>query len=163
MYLHRPPRVSPSRPGLERLEVRYLFTSPAAPVIIEPETSGQVVSNFDVHMEIDPAAYFDANGHAHQATSWQIRETAGNGGAAVWQALNVADPLSKQHIHLGDGAYVGTLAGRTSLLAARDYVLHATFTDSNGEVSATSTRPFRTAADTVLVPGAGTWIAAEGY
>ena len=63
------------RPGLESLERRSMLTIPVAPVIIEPDTDGQVVSNFDVHMEIDPAAYFDADGHAHQATTWQIRET----------------------------------------------------------------------------------------
>src|SRR5688572_11685510 len=119
----------------EVLERRLNFAAPAAPVIIEPLTEGEVVSNFDVHMEVDPDAYSDPDGHAHQATSWQIRETAANGGATVWQALNVTDPLSKYHIHLGDGAFVGTLAGRTALLANRDYVLRATLTDSNNEAS----------------------------
>ena len=148
---------------LDALENRLTLSAPAAPVIIEPLTNGQVVSNFDVHMEIDPDAYVDADGDAHQGTSWQIRETPANGGAVVWQALGVTDPLSKNHIHLGDGAFVGTLAGRTALLPARDYVLHATFTDTNGEVSATSARAFRTAAETTPVPGAGTWIVREGY
>src|SRR5262245_19016934 len=108
------PRPRTYRPGCEALESRMMLTAPAAPVIIEPETDGQVVSNFDVHMEIDPAAYFDADGHAHQATSWQVRETPASGGAVVWQALNVSDELSKVHIHFGDGAFVGTLAGKTS-------------------------------------------------
>jgi hypothetical protein len=148
---------------VESLEVRRLFTAPAAPVIIEPLTDGQVVSNFDVHMEIDPDAYFDADGHAHQATTWQIRETTASGGATVWQALNVTDPLSKQHIHLGDGAFVGTLAGQTALLSNHDYVLSARFTDSSGELSTTSLRSFHTPADTTPVPGAGTWIIHEGY
>src|SRR5687768_3854418 len=89
---------------LHALEPRHLFAAPAPPVINEPLTNGQVVSHFDVHMEVDPTAYNDPDGHAHHATSWQIRETPGNGGAAVWQALNIDDPLSKVHIHLGDGA-----------------------------------------------------------
>src|SRR4051794_34198572 len=111
------------RPRLEALEGRVTPTAPVAPVIIEPEVNGQVVSNFDVHMEIDPAAYFDADGHAHQATSWQIRETATNGGAVVWEASGVPDPLSKNHIPLGDGAFAGPLAGQTALLPSRDYTL----------------------------------------
>src|SRR5262245_24985561 len=156
-------RRAPFRPRVEALEGRWMLTAPVAPVIIEPLTEGQVVSNFDVHMEIDPAAYFDANGDVHQATTWQIRETATNGGATVWQALNVIDPLSKNHIHLGDGSFVGTLAGKSALLANRDYVLRATFTDSRGEVSVTSTRGFHTAASSTPVPGAGTWIVHEGY
>ena len=147
----------------EALEVRLNLAGPAAPVIVEPLTNGEVVSNFDVHMEVDPAAWSDPDGDAHQATSWQIRETPANGGATVWQAGNVSDALSKVHIHLGDGTFVGTLAGDTALLPSHDYVLRATFTDSRGESSATSTRTFRTADETAPVPGAGTWIAHEGY
>src|SRR5688500_4094389 len=103
-------RVVPT--SLQWLESRRLMAAPAAPIINEPEVNGQVVSPFDVHMEVDAAAFTDADGHTHKATSWQIRETATNGGAAVWQALNVDDPLSKVHLHLGDGAFVGTLAGQ---------------------------------------------------
>ncbi|HTM54138.1 MAG TPA: PQQ-dependent sugar dehydrogenase [Pirellulales bacterium] len=151
------------RPTFEVLESRFALTAPAAPVIIEPVTDGQLVSKFDVHMEIDENAFFDADGDTHSATSWQIRETSANGGATVWQALNITDPLSKKHIHLGDGTFVGTLAGQAALLADRDYVVRATFTDSNGEVSAASVRSFRTQTDFLPVPGAGTWIAREGY
>ena len=140
-----------------------MLTAPVAPVIIEPETNGQVVSNFDVHMEIDPAAYFDADGHSHQATTWRVRETPASGGATVWQALSVSDPLTKNHIHFGDGAFVGTLAGKTALLPSRNYVLHATFTDSNSESSATSTRTFQTAPETTPAPGFGTWAVRDGY
>src|SRR3954464_11043837 len=92
-------RRSQFRAKFETLENRLALTAPAAPVIIEPLTEGQVVSKFDVHMEIDPAQYFDADGNFHSSTSWQIRETPGNGGAAVWQALGITDPLSKNHIH----------------------------------------------------------------
>ena len=160
----RTPRPRSQGPRIaEALEARLNLAGPAAPVIIEPLTNGEVVSNFDVHMEVDPAAWSDPDGDAHQATTWQIRETAANGGATVWQANNVTDALSKVHIHQGDGAYVGTLAGQTALLPNHDYVLRATFTDSRGEVSATSSRTFRTADETAPVPGAGTWIAHEGY
>src|SRR5262245_44057560 len=108
------------RPFLEPLENRWNPTAPAAPDITQPPSNGQVVSPFDVHMEIDPLTYFDADRDAHQATSWQIRETAANGGAVVWQALAITDALSKYHIHLGDGSFVGTLQGRTSLLASHN-------------------------------------------
>jgi glucose/arabinose dehydrogenase len=151
------------RPRAESLEARFTPSAPAAPVIIEPLTDGQVVSNFDVHMEADPEAYADPDGDAHQSTNWQIRESATNGGATVWQANNVTEPLSKVHIHLGDGDFVGTLSGRTALLPSRDYVLRCTFIDSRGEVSATFARTFRTAAATTPVPGAGTWVVQEGY
>src|SRR3954452_17661601 len=117
-----------TRPAVEAMEERLTFSAPAAPVIIEPLTNGQVVSNFDVHMEVDPSAYSDPDGDPHQSTNWQIRETAANGGAVVWQAVGVTDALSKVHIHLGDGTFVGTLAGKSSLLASHDYALNATFT-----------------------------------
>jgi hypothetical protein len=151
------------RARFETLETRLALTAPAAPVIIEPLTEGQVVSKFDVHMEIDPNAYFDADGDAHSGSSWQIRETPGNGGAAVWQALGITDPLSKNHIHLGDGTFVGTLGGLNSLNANHDYVLTVFFTDSAGETSTTSVRNFKTASDSQPVPGLGEWIAHEGY
>src|SRR5262245_37495753 len=151
------------RPTVEALEGRLTPTAPVAPFITEPLTDGQVVSNFDVHMEVDPAQYFDAEGHAWQATSWQIRETPPNGGAVVWQALGVTDELSKQHLHFGDGQFVGTLAGQTALLFSRDYQLHVSFTDSNGETSALSVRTFRTAAAQDPVPGLGTWVVREGF
>src|SRR5437868_5880317 len=147
----------------ESLEQRLTPSAPSAPAIIEPLTDGQVVSNFDVHMEVDPSAYSDPDGDAHQSTTWTIRETAAAGGATVWQANNVTDALSKVHIHLGDGTFVGTLAGQAALLASHDYVLRATFTDSRSEVSPTSSRTFHTADPTAPVPGAGTWIAHEGY
>jgi len=156
-------RRGPCRAGVEFLERRLTLSAPAAPVIIEPLTNGQVVSNFDVHMEVDPSAYSDADGDAHQSTTWQIRETAANGGAVVWQAAGVTDALSKVHIHLGDGAFVGTLAGKSSLVASHDYALNATFTDSSSAVSATSVRTFHTSDPTAPVPGEGTWITHEGY
>src|SRR5678816_2603736 len=124
-------RPSPALPAVcaQALEERLNFAAPAAPVIIEPLTNGQVVSNFDVHMEVDPSAYSDPDGNAHQATTWRIRETAANGGAVVWQVVGITDPLSKVHIHLGDGTFTGTLAGQPALLASHDYALNATFTD----------------------------------
>jgi len=135
---------------IQSLEIRRVLAAPAAPVIIEPLTNGEIVSRFDVHMEVDPTAYSDPDGNAHQATTWQIRETAASGGAVVWQAVNISDPLSKVHIHLGDGTFAGTLAGQTALVASHSYVLHATFTDSNNEVSVTSQRTFATAAGRIL-------------
>src|SRR3982750_2735163 len=90
------------RPLAESLEQRLTPSAPAAPVIIEPLTDGQVVSNFDVHMEVDPSAWSDPDGDAHQSTTWTIRESPANGGAVVWQAVGVTDALSKVHIHLGD-------------------------------------------------------------
>src|SRR3954466_9903463 len=93
-------------PSFEKLESRCVLTAPSAPVIIEPLTDGQVISRFDIHMEVNPNAFSDADGDTHSATNWQITETAANGGAAVWQALNVTDPLSKVHIHQGDGTFV---------------------------------------------------------
>src|SRR5688572_24273646 len=117
---HRSRVPRPSRARAEALEGRLNFAVPAAPVIVEPLTDGEVVSNFDVHMEVNPDAYSDPDGEAHQSTTWQIRETAGAGGATVWQANGVTDLLSKVHIHLGDGAFVGTLAGRTALLPSHN-------------------------------------------
>ena len=60
----------------ENLESRWVMAAPAAPVIIEPFTEGQITGTFDINMQTDPAQYFDADGHAWQATDWRIREQA---------------------------------------------------------------------------------------
>lgn len=149
------------RPSVLALDDRVLPAAPAAPVIVEPLANGQVVSGFDVHMEVNPNRYSDPDGDPHRSTTWRVRESVG--GPVVWQAVAVTDPLSRVHIHQGDGRFVGPLSAATSFPPDRGYVLEVTYTDARGEASATARRAFVTAPAAAPVPGAGTWIVREGY
>jgi len=137
------------------------MAAPSAPIITEP-VANQVVSAFDVHMQVDINRYSDPDGDAFGSTSWELRDR-NDGGRIVWQALNTTDQLDRKHIHFGDGQFVGPRAGQTSLLPSRDYALWSRYTDARGEVSNYGTLNFRTASESSPVPGLGNWIAREGY
>jgi glucose/arabinose dehydrogenase len=93
-------------------------------------------------------------GDTHLCTDWQI--TLASTSEVVWTA-----PCSSilVHIHLGDGAFVNSYAGRTTLFFATNYVLRVRHRDSSGdpstEWSGWALRSFRTADD----PGPGTSVA----
>ncbi len=146
---------------LDKLELRRVLAAPSSPIITEP-LPGQVVSAFDVHMQVDTTRFTDADGDSFVATNWEIRDRE-DSNRIVWQSQNVTDPLSRGHIHFGDGDFVGTRAGQSSLLPARAYSLWTRYTDSRGEISSYGTLDFRTQAETSPVVGLGTWIAREGY
>ena len=111
--------------------------APSTPTITEPSTDGQLVHPADVHMEA--AGFSDADGDTHACSDWQILDA----GTVVWQA-DCATGTLKVHIHLGDGAFVNTYAGRTELEYDHQYTLQVRFRDSANEVSAWAQRPFMT-------------------
>jgi glucose/arabinose dehydrogenase len=114
---------------------------PAAPTITEPATEGQVDSPADVHMEVDGSAFSDPDGDPLECTDWEIWTVSP--AEKVWQAPCISDPILRFHIHLGDGSFVGSYAGRSTLKFDTAYSLRARF-KSGGEYGADASRGFRT-------------------
>jgi glucose/arabinose dehydrogenase len=112
---------------------------PAAPTITEPSVDGQIVAPADVHMEA--SGYADPDGHPHASTDWEIVKSLT--GEKVWEAPGAAD-LLRTHIHLADGVFTGSYAGRTELEPDTAYRLRVRFRDAAGETSPWSERSFRT-------------------
>lgn len=125
------------------------FARPATPMILEPETNGHVVSGADVHMVTAP--FSDPDGHGHRCTDWEIRFLED----VVWRASCVDGP-EKIHIHMADGAFVGTHAGRRELRGGLFYRLLVRHRDDSGdpatEWSDWSERVFLTAVPSVTRP-----------
>lgn len=111
---------------------------PLAPTITEPAFHGRIVNAEDVHMETAPFSDPDP-ADIHTASDWEIW-TAEPGQQRVWAALGVTG-LAKVHIHLGDGVFMGSHAGRRSLLPSRSYQLRVRHRDSSG-VQATQWSPY---------------------
>ena len=149
-------------PHILQLEDRLNLAAPVAPVIIEPFVEGQITGVFDINMQTDPEQYFDADGHAWEATEWRIR-TAGSQ-TTVWQTGFISSPpLVLYRVDFSDGTFVGPLAGQTQLNFNTNYQLVVRYRDSNNEVSAEAVRGFTTAAPDQPVPGAGQWLIRPGY
>jgi glucose/arabinose dehydrogenase len=133
---------------------------PATPTITEPSTQG-LVSPFDVHMETGPFSDPDV-GNTHACSEWEILTQASE---KIWGApCAVAVGIKRVHIHLGDGAFMGSHTGRTSLLSETNYAMRTRHKDSSGitatEWSLWATRSFRTAP---TVPGGpNMWAVPQG-
>ena len=128
-------------------------TPPSAPVIFEPAEDGQELSPADVHMEA--IGFDDTDGDSHTCSDWEIR--TGSPDEVVWEAP-CAGGIEKVHIHLGDGAFVNSHAGRTQLEFDAAYTLRVRFHDSGGEASSWTARPFVTEPEGPPgVPGAIPW------
>jgi hypothetical protein len=112
---------------------------PAAPVITEPSTDGQLAHPADVHMEA--GGFSDPNGDAYACTDWEIRTA--DLSQVAWRSSCKSGTLGI-HIHLGDGTFVNSYAERTELNFNSSYALQVRFHDSAGEVSAWATRSFGT-------------------
>lgn len=112
--------------------------APNPPPITEPSTDGQIVNPADVHMEAGP--YSNASPHA--STDWEVRKVSSN--ELIWSAPAVTDSMLRKHIHLADGSFVGSYAGRTTLEYDLDYRLVVRFRNTLGETSSDSVRLFRT-------------------
>jgi glucose/arabinose dehydrogenase/fibronectin type 3 domain-containing protein len=158
-----------ARLTVEALEPRLTpaNTPPLAPGITEPNKDGAAVSAFDVHMQIGPFVDPDA-GDTHKATDWEIWTTPAPGAELVWKANNVTDPLTKGHIHLGDGTFVNSLAGKQQLNFDTNYRLQARVRDSSNDPatdwSLWSSRLFHTDPELQPIPGVGTWAVKQpGY
>jgi glucose/arabinose dehydrogenase len=117
---------------------------PATPRITEPSVNGQIAHPGDVHMETSPFSDPDA-GNTHVCTDWEIRASSASGEVA-WQSP--CNTEQKIHVHLGDGSFVNSYAGKTELNYDTNYVLLARHKDSSGdpatEWSSWGTRSFRT-------------------
>jgi glucose/arabinose dehydrogenase len=119
--------------------VPVVAAPPAGPAFTEPGADGAVLNPADVHMAV--GEFSDPDGHAHTCSDWQIWSVSSS--ELAWQAL-CATGLEKVHIHLGDGTFQNSHAGRTELNFDSSYRLRARFRDSAGELSSWSVRPFRT-------------------
>ena len=148
----------PRRPGLLRL-VWIACALPAfpmraaveTPAITEPAYENQHISASDVHMVAGP--FVGSPGEGHACSDWEIRTIYSD--QAVWTASCVTGAL-KVHIHLGDGVFAGTLAGRHELNAASEYKLRVRFlgdgTPDGEDWSAWAERRFVTNAANVIQP-----------
>lgn len=123
-------------------------TSPATPVVTEPEVDGQEVNPVDVHMEA--VGFSDTDGDAHKSSDWEIW-TVGASAEPVWQTLGI-EGVERLHTHLGDGIFFNSLAGETELLSNTDYELRVRFRDDVGSVSAYGTRLFTTGNASTVFP-----------
>lgn len=127
--------------------------SPATPVITEPSTDGQIVHPADVHMEAGP--FSDPDGGTHACTDWQIWSDSPS--ELVW--VSSCNTVELVHVHLGDGLFVNSYAGRSDLLYDTNYHLFVRVKDSSGdpatEWSAWAERSFRTSP----APAPGTSVA----
>jgi glucose/arabinose dehydrogenase len=147
----------PFRPLVEGLEDRLCpNASPLAPPITEPVVDGQIVNGADVHMQAGPFSDPDT-GDTHTASDWELWTTDATP-QRVWHAQPLAPGAGVLlvHIHLGDGAFEGPLAGHSQLNTDQDYSLHVRFRDSSGdpatEWSPWSQRPLHTAPLTQVQP-----------
>ncbi len=148
-------------------------SSPATPTITAPATDGFIVNQADVHMETSPA-FSDPNpGDTHVCTDWEVWTISP--AERVWVASCIGGP-QKYHIHIGDGVFENSHAGRTDFRYDTDYRLRARFKDSSGDPntqwSAWAERLFRTASQpatggpitwTVTQPGYQVEIFASGF
>lgn len=109
------------------LAVNAIAAPPHSPEVIEPAVGAAPLSPEDVHMV---AEFADDDGDQHLCSDWEIWSVAP--AEAVWQA-HCAQGQEKVHIHLGDGEFVNSHAGRTSLLDDTAYEVRVRFRDDSGE------------------------------
>ena len=114
--------------------------TPSAPTILEP-AEGRMPHPADVHMEV--SGYSDDEGDAHLCSDWEIRDASS--AQPAWLA-ECAGNSQRVHIHLGDGAFQGELAGATELEANHSYLLRVRFRDDVGQSGPWSERAFTTGA-----------------
>lgn len=124
---------------------------PSTPRWLEPSVDGRLVNGFDVHMEIAPPTDQDGDGHlASDFEIWSAPPTE-----RVWFASDVRS-ASKVHIHLGDGTFENSHAGRADLIPERTYMIRARVRDDSGnaatEWSYWSNRQIRTVVGAVQLP-----------
>ena len=149
------------------IDVRAATTTnspPRTPVITEPASDGETISGADVHMVTAP--FSDPNpGDTHFASDWEIRRASND--ELVWKATGVRDSAGKVHIHLGDGQFVGTLAGKHELPPSTDFKVRVRHLDSSGasnRASAWAVRRFHTASAITPLPNAPDWtVDQSGY
>lgn len=125
-----------------------LATPPNTPTITSPPSDGSVVNAADVHMET--AAFSDPDvGDTHLNSDWEIlNNSLTESNWVEWGATGT----DRTHTHLGQGAFVNSLAGKTQLNYDTDYKLRVRHRDNTGAVSAFAVRTFHTAPATAILP-----------
>jgi glucose/arabinose dehydrogenase len=125
--------------------------TPQAPAITEPAFDDETVSAYDVHMVAGP--FVGAPGENHVCTDWEIRTPYSD--QIAWFASCVTGVL-KVHIHLGDGAFTGPLAGQHQLETDSYYKLRVRFQGDAGPPESRwsdwAERMFHTAAGSAIQP-----------
>lgn len=125
---------------------------PLTPTIIEPPYDGITVNPEDAHMASAPFSDPDP-GDTHAASDWEIWTISPS--QRIWSALGVTG-AAMVHIHLADGQFRGSHAGRSSLLPGTNYILRTRHKDSSGnsqtQWSPYAQRTFRTATIASVLP-----------
>ena len=103
---------------------------PRTPSITEPVFDGRIVSPQDVHMECAP--FFSSVSAAHLCTDWEIWTVAPP--ERVW-FVSCVTGVERLHIHMGDGTFAGSHAGRRDMIPSTDYVLRSRHRDNSGNAS----------------------------
>ncbi len=120
---------------------------PNPPAIFEPPFDGVELNAADVHMV---SAFSDPDaGDTHQASDYEIWNDALT--ERAWRALNVTG-VEKIHIHLGDGVFENSHAGRTTLYAGTAYKLKVRHQDDGGLWGPYAVRPFVTGSLSAIFP-----------
>lgn len=137
---------------------------PEVAEILEPAPGGAPINPADVHME---AVFEDEDGDGHACSDWEIRTVPPAGDEPVWRAP-CAEGVEKVHIHLGDGEFVNSLAGRTELRYDTEYELRVRFRDDSGapeegDWSGWQERRFRTVEEGPEGSKSEAWTARPGY
>jgi len=143
------------------LAVDAIAAAPHSPEVIEPAAGAAPLSPEDVHMV---AVFADDDGDEHLCSDWEIWSVAP--AEAVWRA-HCAQGQEKVHVHLGDGEFVASHAGRTSLLGDTAYEVRVRFRDDSGEAaeewSEWAVRPFVTRPPGPPGSEVQTWTPRPGY
>ncbi len=132
----------------------FANTPPAAPVINEPETDGQIVNPADVHLETAPFSDPDSGPEgAFRGSDFEIWSVSPS--ERVWHSLGMTG-VESFHTHLGDGVFENSHAGRVDLFFDTDYLLRIRHRDNSGdpatEYGPWSERPFRTGSPSAIFP-----------
>jgi glucose/arabinose dehydrogenase len=125
--------------------------SPLAPDISEPASSNQPLNPYDVHMEAGPFA--DPDGDLHACSDYEIWTIMPP--ERVWRTSCIGGP-PKVHSHLGDGTFMGSHAGATSLDPLKSFTFRVRFRDDSGDgvtdFSPWSEKTFQTGAASTFYP-----------
>ncbi len=143
---------------------------PNTPVVTEPQV-GRIVNPGDAHMECAPFSDPDP-GDTHVCTDWEIWTVTPV--ERVW-AISCIGGVERVHVHLGDGAFINSYAGRHDLVANTQYRLRVRHRDSSGDpatewsdwgerlfVTGPASQIFPLETDDVADTPAPTWNAAVG-
>ena len=103
----------------ENLESRWVMAAPAAPVIIEPFTEGQITGTFDINLQTDPGSI--RRRRACLAVDGVADPRAGQRPDRVADRRSCRPAAALYRVDFSDGAFVGSLAGRTELNYSTNY------------------------------------------